>query len=143
MDDLGRRDFLSGAGALLAIPAVAGCAGGAAAPERAGPVDGAALERTLAGVAEDLLAEYPENATALGLDKEARSALKSRLTDRSLLGRGRHAALTSARLKRIRDIDPGGLSQSQIIDRGVAETAHALAAEGFRFPYGDVVSLNQ
>ncbi|MGZ8997236.1 MAG: DUF885 domain-containing protein [Allosphingosinicella sp.] len=143
MNEFDRRDFLSGAGALLALPAVAGCAGTGAALETGGPADGAALERTLAGVAEDLLAEYPENATALGLDKDARSGLKSTLTDRSLLGRGRHAALTAARLKRIRAIDTRGLSETQIIDRGVAETAHALAAEGFRFPYGDVVSLNQ
>lgn len=143
MNDLDRRDFLSGAGALLALPAVAGCAGTGAAPASGAADSGAALERVLAGVAEDLLAEYPENATALGLDKEARSALKSTLTDRSLLGRGRHAALTAARLKRIRAIDARGLGETQLIDRGVAETAHALAAEGFRFPYGDVVSLNQ
>lgn len=143
MNDLDRRDFLSGAGALLALPVVAGCAATGAAPDSGGADKGAALERTLSGVAEDLLAEYPENATALGLDKGARSALKSTLTDRSLLGRGRHAALTSARLERIRATVPAGLSESQLIDRGVAETAHALAAEGFRFPYGDVVSLNQ
>ena len=144
MNDLDRRDFLGGAGALLALPAVAGCAGTKAAPGSASAADqGAALDRLLATVAEDLLAEYPENATALGLDKDARSALKSTLTDRSLLGRGRHAALTAARLERIRAIDPAGLSETRLIDRGVAETAHALALEGFRFPFGDVVSLNQ
>ncbi len=143
MNDLDRRDFLSGAGALLTLPVVAGCAGTNAAPNRGEAAGGAALERMLAGVSEELLAEYPENATALGLDKENRAGLKSKLTDRSLLGRGRHAALTSARLRRIRSTGTEGLSETRIIDRGVAETAHALAAEGFRFPFGDVAILNQ
>jgi uncharacterized protein (DUF885 family) len=141
MNDLDRRHFLSAAGALLALPILPGCAGPRAAAS--GRVDDAALQRMLAAIAEELLAEYPENATALGLDKDGRSALKSRLTDRSLLGRGRHAAVTAARLARLRAVDRSALSPGAAIDLGVAETAHQLAAEGFRFPYGDVVTLNQ
>src|SRR5688572_30949177 len=141
MTDLDRRHFLTAAGALLALPALPGCAGPAAST--AGAVDDAALQRMLAAIAEELLAEYPENATALGLDKDARSALKSRLTDRSRLGRDRHGAVAATRLARLRAVDRSGLSPGAAIDLGVAETAHALAVEGFRFPFGDVVTLNQ
>jgi uncharacterized protein (DUF885 family) len=143
MNGLDRRHFLTGASALLAYPALAGCAETAApAGPGANSTDAAALKRMLAGVAEDLLAEYPENATALGLDKDNRAPLKAKLTDRSLLGRGRHAALTAARLKRLRSIRRDRPDPGPALDLGVAETAHALAAEGFRFPYGDVAILN-
>jgi uncharacterized protein (DUF885 family) len=97
----------------------------------------------LAAMAEQLLAEYPENATALGLDKDIRAGLKSRLTDRSLHGRARLAGAAADRLKRLQAVDRSALQPAAAIDLGVVETAHRLAVEGFRFPYGDVVTLNQ
>jgi uncharacterized protein (DUF885 family) len=143
MNGLDRRYFLGGAGALLALPLLDGCTrAGGGAPATAETMDDSGLERILAGTAEDLLAEYPENASALGLDKDARAGLKSKLSDRSLTGRGRHASLTAARLARLRSIDRSGIGPSTAIDLGVAEAAHELAAEGFRFPYGDVIVLN-
>ncbi|HEY5720998.1 MAG TPA: DUF885 family protein [Allosphingosinicella sp.] len=143
MNELDRRLFLTGAGAAALAVSIPGCRStGAAGSVAAGP-DAAAMERLLSAIAEELLAEYPENATALGLDKDGRAALKSTLTDRGLLGRGRHAALAAARLKRVREMAAARGNRPEDIDLGVVETAHALAVEGFRFPYGDVVTLSQ
>ncbi|MEA3064660.1 MAG: hypothetical protein QOJ27_1106, partial [Sphingomonadales bacterium] len=105
--------------------------------------EGGSVEPMLASMAEAILAEYPENATSLGLDKDARAALKSKLTDRSLHGRARLAGAAADRLRRLQAVDRSSLDPAAQIDLGVAETAHRLAVEGFRFPYGDVVTLNQ
>jgi uncharacterized protein (DUF885 family) len=141
MRNLDRRHFLASTAAAAAFPLLPGCnaAEGLAAAE---PNADQVAERMLAGMAEELLAEYPENATALGLDKESRAPLKSRLTDRSLEGRARHAGAAAARLARLSAIG-SGLGPQSAIDVGVTETAHRLASEGFRFPYGDVVTLSQ
>lgn len=132
-----RRHFLGSAGAVVALQLLPGCAA-----RRATATEGSA-DALLAQMAEQLLAEYPENATALGLDKEARAGLKSRLTDRSLHGRARLAGAAADRLRRLQAVDRAGLDPAEQIHLGVVETAHRLAVEGFRFPYGDVVTLNQ
>ena len=137
-----RRDVIAGAGALAAVAALPACT--RTAPKTASsPAADANVSRILGEVAEDLLAEYPENATALGLDKEARAALKSRLTDRSLAGQRRLAANASARLTKLQRIDRAPLSPAVATDLAVVQTAHETAVEGFAFPYGDVVTLNQ
>jgi uncharacterized protein (DUF885 family) len=131
-----RRHFLGSAAAVAALPLLPGCATRKAAA--AGSV-----EALLSAMAEQILAEYPENATTLGLDRDARAGLKSRLTDRSLHGRARLAGAAADRLRRLEAVDRSGLDPTDQIHLGVAETAHRLAVEGFRFPYGDVVTLNQ
>jgi uncharacterized protein (DUF885 family) len=139
MDKIDRRVFLAStaaAAALQAAPAAARIA------VRAAPAD-AASERMLAGMAEALLGEYPENASSLGLDKGKRADLKSRLTDRTLDGRARHAGVTQARLARLKASDRSRLSPGALLDLEVTQTAHGLAADGYRFPYGDVSVLNQ
>ncbi|PSJ40824.1 DUF885 domain-containing protein [Allosphingosinicella deserti] len=138
---LDRRTFLASGSALAAVPFLSGCAGkptlGGNAP------DAAAVEATLADVAEQLLREYPENATSLGLDKDNRSDLKARLTDRSLEGYHRLAKSAADRLERLRAIRRETPSAAAANDLDVVRTAHEIADEGFRFPYGDVVTLNQ
>ena len=139
---LDRRAFLSSASALALFPLLPGCAatvarGGGPAPDDAG------LEATLAEIAEQLLREYPENASSLGLDKAGRSPLKARLTDRSLEGYHRLGLAAVDRLERLRAIPRDRLTPAAAIDLDVVETAHAIAADGFKFPYGDVVTLNQ
>jgi uncharacterized protein (DUF885 family) len=124
---------------VLALGAAAAAFGGAALA--AAPGD-AAAEALLSSVAEDLMREYPENASALGLDKAARAALKSSLTDRSLEGRDRLAAAAKARVARMKAIDRKGLSPAAALDLGVVQTAHELAVEGFDFPYGDAIGLS-
>jgi uncharacterized protein (DUF885 family) len=138
---LRRRDLLIGAGATAAIAALPACVT-RSAPAAAAGADDAAVNRILAGIAEELLAEFPENASALGLDKDARVALKSRLTDRSLAGHRRQGAAAAARLARLKAIDRSRLGEAAALDLAVVEAAHEHAVEGHRFPYGDVVVLN-
>jgi uncharacterized protein (DUF885 family) len=131
-----RRHFLGSAAAVAALPLLSGCATRKAR-------EGGSVASLLSRMAEEILAEYPENATSLGLDKDGRTALKSRLTDKSLHGRARLAGAAADRLRRLQAVDRAGLDPAEQIHLGVAETAHRLAVEGFRFPYGDVVTLNQ
>jgi uncharacterized protein (DUF885 family) len=102
----------------------------------------AGVNRLLASFAEALLAEFPENAASLGIDKGERAALKSRLTDRSPQGNRRRAAAAAARLAQLNAIDEQTLGEAARTDLGVVRTAHELAVAGNRFPYGDVVILN-
>ena len=132
MSQFNRRD-------VLALGAAAAAFGGTALA--AAPGD-AAAEALLSSVAEDLMREYPENASALGLDKGARAALKATLTDRSLEGRGKLAATAKARLAKMKAVDRKGLSPAAALDLGVVQTAHELAMEGFDFPYGDAIGLS-
>ena len=91
-----RRDFVIGSTAALAATHMSTAATNA--PRS--PADEAA-EQLLAGIAAELLADYPENATALGIDSGARAALKAKLTDRSAAGQKAIAQRSAARLERL------------------------------------------
>lgn len=133
---MSRRELLAGVGATAA---------GAALPPplqaKAASADAQARQK-LDGMAEELLVEYPENATSLGLDKGARAGLKARFTDRSLAGTRRRAATAAARLARLKSVDRTSLSPATALDVDVTQAAHELAVDGARFPYGDVPILN-
>jgi uncharacterized protein (DUF885 family) len=129
-----RRDFVIGTGVTLAAAQL-----GASAA--ASPGD-AAAEKLLADISEELLADYPENATALGVDNGARTALKSKLSDRSAASQQAIAGRVAARTARLKAIDLGKLGAATRIDVDVVRTAHEFALEGFAFPYGDVALLN-
>lgn len=133
---MSRRELLAGVGASAA---------GAALPPplqaKAASAD-AQARQMLDGMAEELLVEYPENATSLGLDKGARAGLKARFTDRSLAGTRRRAATAAARLARLKSVDRTSLSPATALDVDVTQAAHELAVDGARFPYGDVPILN-
>ena len=130
-----RREFLAGTGAVVAI----------LANRRALAATGAssAVDTLLADIAEELLADYPENTTTLGIDNGARAPLKARLTDRSAAGQAAIAARVAKRIERMRAVDTAKLDESARTDLDVLLTAHETAAEGFQFPYGDVALLNQ
>jgi uncharacterized protein (DUF885 family) len=130
-----RRTFIAGTGALIATLTHLRA--------RAASAAGTAVDRLLADMAEELLADYPENATMLGIDTGPRAALKARLTDRSASGQETIARRVASRIERLRAIDVSTLDDSARIDRDVVLTAHETAAEGFEFPYGDVALLNQ
>jgi uncharacterized protein (DUF885 family) len=125
-----------GAGAALAVPATP------AAPAAPGMAD-ASVEAMLGDMAEELLKDYPENATGLGIDRGKRAGLKSRLADRSPEGQRAIAQRAQARLKRLQAIDSATLSEGTRIDLDVMRTSHEFALSGFAFPYGDVTTLNQ
>ena len=130
-----RREFIAGTGATLAtLSGLTACAKREAAVAPADP---------LAGVADDLLADYPENATSLGIDVGPRAALKARLTDRSAAGQQAIAKRIAERLAGLKKADASQLDDAARIDLDVVRTAHETAAEGFEFPYGDVALLNQ
>src|SRR5262245_34852722 len=134
-----RREFMAGSAALVAaLSNVAGCAKkDEAAATRAD------VEALLADIAEQMLSDYPENATSLGIDIGARAGLKARLTDRSIAGQNAIATRVSGRLELMRAIQVAALDDRLRVDLDVVQTAHRTAAEGFRFPYGDVALLNQ
>ena len=130
-----RRDFILGTGAALAAAAHR--------PADAAGADDAGAERLLAEFAEELLVDYPESATALGIDTGRRAGLKARLSDRSAAGQQAIARRVAARLERMKSMDTSRLGNEARIDVDVTRTAHEYASEGFAFPYGDSAVLDQ
>ena len=129
-----RRDFIVGTGAAIAL---------AHLPARAASnANDAAAEKLVADVAEELMVDYPESATSLGIDKDKRAALKAKLCDRSAAGQQAIAQRVEKRLQRLKAIDTSKLGEAARIDVDVARTAHEFAAEGFKMPYGDSALLN-
>lgn len=129
-----RRDFLVAGSSVLALSAL---------PARAATdTPDARAQATLATMAEAMLADAPESATGLGLDTGPRAALKSRLGNKSPAGQAQIAAHVTARLATLRAIDLAPLSPATRTDVEVARAAHALAAEGFAFPFGDMAMMN-
>lgn len=136
-----RRDFIVGAGAALAVTQGAGRS--FVQPSHAqSQGESARVAAMLNDFAEEMLIDYPESATSLGLDRGERARLKSRLTDRSAAGQRAIAQRVARRLERMRDVDSSKLDPAIRIDFDVMRTAHEYAAEGFKFPYGDVALLN-
>ena len=140
MIKLHRRQFL---GSAAAAGMTAACAPvPRLTPPQIAPT-AATLDPLLAGMAEQILAEYPENATLLGIDTGARAPLRHRLTDRSAVGRARLAAGARARLAALRAFDLSVPDSPAKLDAAVALAAHEITDEGYRFPYGDVINLDQ
>jgi uncharacterized protein (DUF885 family) len=129
-----RRDFVIGTGATLGAASLA--AGAATSDEDV------SAQKLLAGFSEELMVEYPESATMLGIDNGARARLKSKLSDRSQAGQTAIALGVARRLDQLKSIDTARLGEASAIDVDVMRTAHEFALEGFAFPYGDVALLN-
>jgi uncharacterized protein (DUF885 family) len=125
--DLARRD-------LLAFTALA------ALPSRLLAAEGADAQasKILDGITEQLLRDAPEAATGLGIDKGARAALKSRLSDNSAAGRQRVAAHLRAALDQLKPLRLDALSPAMRTNVEVVQAAFGTALEGFAFPFGDV-----
>jgi uncharacterized protein (DUF885 family) len=136
-----RREALGSLGAAGAAGLLGGCArtaivGAPLAPAApASEADGAAL---LDSFAEHLLTLEPEQATSLGIDKGARIALRSRLTDRSAAGQAQIAATVRADLARAEAIDTKQMTFATRTSIEVVRSAYRTALQGFDFPYGDV-----
>ena len=130
-----RRDFILGTGAALAAAAHR--------PADAAGADDAGAERLLAEFAEELLVDYPESATALGIDTGRRADLKARLSDRSAVGQQAIAGRVAKRLERMKSMDLSRLGSAARIDVDVTRTAHEYARDGFGFPFGDSAVLDQ
>jgi uncharacterized protein (DUF885 family) len=129
-----RRDFVLASGAALAATRL---------PAQSVLSDhDAAAERLLAGFTEEMLVDYPESATSLGIDTGERAVLKSKLSDRSAAGQRTIAERAARRLDQLKAIDTAALGPAARIDVDVMRTAHEFTLEGFAFPYGDVALLN-
>jgi uncharacterized protein (DUF885 family) len=89
-------------------------------------------------IADNLLRLAPESATSLGIDIDARKALRSQLSDRSAQGQQRIASQLRADLARVNAFDASGLSHATRTSVEVVRSAYATALDGFALPYGDV-----
>ncbi|QNN68595.1 DUF885 domain-containing protein [Sphingomonas lutea] len=127
-----RRDALAGLAASTALPFLSSPA---FAQATAADAQANAL---LDSIAENLLRFYPQTATSLGIDKDARAAMRAQLDDRSGLTQQRIAQTLRADLARANAIDVAGLSHSTRTSVEVVRSAYTTALEGFRLPYGDV-----
>jgi uncharacterized protein (DUF885 family) len=125
-----RRDVLLG-GAAFAVAAATPLAAFAATP-----VDDPRLGKLLDAFVEEWLADDPETATGIGLDKGPRAALKARLNDRSAAGRAHQVAAYADRAKRLRAIPRAGLSARDLTTYDKVLYAMDMGAEGGRFAYG-------
>ncbi|QJU58516.1 DUF885 family protein [Sphingomonas sp. AP4-R1] len=135
MQDLNRRDFLASGAAVAAL---------AALPARAaaGSATDAAAENLLAMIAQELLGQYPENASYYGLDSGPGAALKSRLADRSIAAEQSRATWAAGRLADIKAIDRATVAPGTALNLDVAQTAFDLAVQGWKFPFGEMGVLN-
>ena len=134
---IGRREFL---GSVAAAGLLAGCKVSNA------PADGVAtkgdLAKQLQGMADQMLVEYPENATILGIATGKNEPLNHQFTDRTAAGVAARAQAARKRLESLKALDLSDLSVPANLDAAVALAGHELADEGFRFPFGDTVILD-
>ena len=131
-----RREALGSIGAVGAATLLGGCATAPLALGR--PATEAEASALLDSIAENLLVLSPETATSLGIDKSARAALRSQLSDRSAAGQARIAATLRADLMRAEAIDTSALTFATRTSVEVVRSAYRTAIEGFALPYGDV-----
>ena len=131
-----RREALGSIGAVGAATLLGGCATAPLALGR--PATEAEASALLDSIAENLLVLSPETATSLGIDKGARAALRSQLSDRSAAGQARIAATLRADLMRAEAIDTSALTFATRTSVEVVRSAYRTAIEGFALPYGDV-----
>ena len=132
-----RREAVGAVAATVLLP---GCARVAPPPPAvAAPVNPERQAQALLDtIAENLLRLGPEGATSLGIDKGERAALKGRLSDRSLAGQERIAALLRADLAAAEAVDTAPLTHATRTSVEVVKRAYRTALDGFALPYGDV-----
>ncbi|RAK65005.1 DUF885 domain-containing protein [Phenylobacterium kunshanense] len=127
-----RRLFLQG----VAGTALAAAMPAAALAQPAG--EDARLRKLLDAFWDELIAENPEDATALGLDVGANAGLRHQLSDYSSAGRDAMFARDKARLARLTAIDPAKLSDAAKIDyEVVAYQLDRQVKGGERFRFGE------
>ncbi|HEV2567801.1 DUF885 domain-containing protein [Sphingomonas sp.] len=131
--DVSRRDLMLSSAAVAALSTMSGRAIAAAASTA-----DAQASRVLDSITDQMLRDFPESATGLGIDKGARAGLKARLTDSSAAGKREVAAHLRAGLEQLKPLPLDRLSPTMRTNVEVVRTAFELALDGFAFPYGDV-----
>src|SRR5689334_2389687 len=126
---------------LLLAAAASGLAAAARKPAghpaaAAGPGD-AALNRYFDQVCERFLKASPETATGLGLDKGARAALKSQLSDASMAHIHDDRALCRDGLAKLATFPDASLSPAARLNKAVVSYAFELGREAAPFDHGE------
>jgi uncharacterized protein (DUF885 family) len=121
------------------FPLLAGCAGPAREDTSvAGTPTEVEARELLDSIAENLLRLFPESATSLGIDVDARASLRSQLSDRSAAGQQRVASQLRGDLERVNAFKSDALPYAVRTTFEVIRSAYSTAVEGFALPYGDV-----
>ena len=128
-----RRRFL----ALLGVGAASGLLTACKVPPAASLTPASAAQ-FLDGLAAKLIELGPESATTLGIDTGERTALRSRLSDRSPRGVEKLAAMLRDALKQLPAFDSDALDPATRTSLAVVKSAFSVALDGFGLPYGDV-----
>jgi uncharacterized protein (DUF885 family) len=129
----GRREF-------LATAAAAGVLAGCKVSRSGG--EGGDLAQQLQEIAEQLLAEYPQNATILGIAKGKFASLAHQWQDQTPAGVAARKQHIDQRLQALRRLDLSNLSNPDALNGAVALQAHEIAQAGYAFPFGDPVVLD-
>ena len=132
---ISRRDAIATLASTVTLPLMSACTRETPTMPAYTEADALAL---LDQVADNLLRLAPEGATSLGIDVDARAALRSQLTDRSAQGQQRIADLLRTDLARVNAANTSGLPYATRTSVEVVRSAYATALEGFALPYGDV-----
>ena len=135
MNEITRRAALTAIGATVSTAATARSIPRPMAGRKIGEAEAGGL---LGRIADDFMALAPETATSLNIDKGARAALRTRLSDTSAAGRTRFAGMVRTTLARVEPLDLTGLSHSTRTSVEVVKSAYRTALKGFALPYGDV-----
>lgn len=131
-----RRRWLQAATALGGAAVLAACA---PRPDRvpANPTSTTTMPDPLDTLFDQLLAEAPQEATALGLDTGSRAALRRRWADRSLGAARRQGDRYATALAQLDASPRAGLDAGAAATLDAARFALGLGVEGARFDYGD------
>lgn len=126
-----RRDLMTSATAL------AGTAVPAMSPAQC-PAAGAArtLTEVLERCAQEMLEDYPQQATTNGFDTGRRADLRRRLDDRSAAGITKQQSRSAKRLTLLRAVDRRDLGGADLLTLDAVTYAHDIAARGTRFGTG-------
>ena len=135
MNDLTRRQAIAALGSAAVFPWLPSCAD---TPASRGSASEETVKTLLDSCADNLLRLQPETATSLGVDKDERQALRSRLSDRSAAGQQVVAETLRDDLARASAVDTAALSRETRASLEVVKSAYHTALEGFDLPYGDV-----
>lgn len=94
------------------------------------------LAKLLDAFVDEILADSPETATSLGMDKGVRAPLRRRLSDLSSGGRAKELAGYADRAKRLQAIPRDSLSGKDLTIYDTVLYAMTTGAEGGKFAYG-------
>src|SRR3546814_3417076 len=114
-----RRSFMASAGVVALSASLPGYSVMAQSGTATAGGEGARLKAMLDRFFYGRLEDSPERATGLGLDKDERAHLRSRLSDYSAAGEARELARSKAELAELRSVDRDRLSYETAIDYDV------------------------